>query len=75
MIEENKDKEMSEEAEFYQRMVEAAFDFKKDKKDKKYRAEITAPKIEDGKVVITIRLPIEFLKKYAGDWNKDGVAQ
>ena len=72
------DKEMDEEAEFFKRMLEGMVEFKKQRKNKdskKHRPEISAAKIVDGKVEITLRLPIEFLKKYAGDWDKDGVAQ
>ena len=72
------DKEIDEEAEFFRRMVIGMAEFKRQQKNKnrkKCRPEISAPRIKDGKIEITFRIPIEWIKDFVGDFDKDGVAQ
>lgn len=68
----NKDKE--DEAKFWNMIVEGQTNFEKTMKNKIMRKCIMSPpKIVDGEIIITIKIPIEWIKKYVGDWNKDGV--
>ena len=70
------DKEIEEEAEFFKRMIAGMAEFKKQQKNKnskKHRPEISAPKIKDGVIIITFRIPIGFITKYTGDLDEGGV--
>lgn len=78
MLAEDKDREMDKEAEFYKRIVDGVFDFKNQqriKDNKKYNPQISAPRIKDGVIEIVFRIPIEWIIKYTGKLDKDGVEQ
>jgi len=78
MLAEDKDREMDKEAEFYKRIVDGVFDFKNQqriKDNKKYNPQISAPRIKDGVIEIVFHIPIEWIIKYTGKLDKDGVEQ
>ena len=66
---EETDKKLDKEAKAYNKIVEGQKLFEKILKEKgKCKPEMSPPVIKDGKIVITFKIPIEFIKKYLGDF-------
>lgn len=69
-------KELDEEAEAYNKIMEGQEAFKKVlMENKNIKAVFTKPKINGDAIefTLTLKIPLEWIKKYTGNWNKDGV--
>lgn len=73
MPEENK--ELEEESKFFNKILEGQVAFKKLLSNKKVQAVFTKPKINGDAIefTITLKIPLDWIKKYTGDWNEEGV--